>query len=63
MFEEEKGESNHLGSVLSPPTPSPPLLTSGQQKLNRYKKARIDTTATSVDRRIKALTAAMGVSS
>jgi len=38
MFEEEKVESNHLGPVLSPPTPSPPLLTSAQQKRYRCKQ-------------------------
>jgi len=38
MFEEEKVESNHLGPVLSPSTPSPPLLTSAQQKRHRYKQ-------------------------
>jgi len=38
MFEEEKVESNHLGPVLSPSTPSPPLLTSAQQKRHCYKQ-------------------------
>jgi len=38
MFEEEKVESNHLGPLLSPSTPSPPLLTSAQQQRHRYKQ-------------------------
>jgi len=36
MFQEEKAESNHLAPVLSPSTPSPPLLVLAQQKSHRY---------------------------
>jgi len=38
IFDKEKAESNHLGSVLSSSTPSPTLLTSVQQKRRRYRQ-------------------------
>ena len=38
MSDEEKVDSNYRGPVLSPSTPSPPLLTSAQQKRRRYKQ-------------------------
>jgi len=38
MYDKEKAESNHLGSVLSSSTPSPTLLTSAQEKRRRYRQ-------------------------